>query len=113
MSRAGSRTATGWPHYGRRHVMQLALGCKPDGAPGNVRDVVMKQFAKAGRQIAGPQRDPKEYHAGFLHEWNNLDEVYAENLPKLKTLKKEYDPKNRFNRGVDLANEKVSKGMIV
>ena len=93
--------------------MQLVLGCKPDDAPSNIREIVMKLLARAGSAIAGPDKDPKEYHAGFLHEWNNLDEVYAENLPKLKELKVQYDPKNRFNRGVDLAGEKISRGMTV
>ena len=93
--------------------MQLVLGCKPEDAPPNVRQIAMEQFAKAGPQIAGPSGDPKEFHAGFLHEWNDLDEVYGENLGKLKSIKKKYDPKNRFNKGVDLANEKVSKHSTV
>lgn len=113
MNCAGGRNKTAWPHSGRRHVMQLVLGCKPEGAPPNVREIVMEQFAKAGSQIAGPNEGPKEFHAGFLHEWNNLEEVYGENLGKLKSLKKKYDQKNRFNKGVDLANEKVNEGTTV
>ena len=102
MTSAGGRSKTAWPHDERRHVMQLVLGCKPDGAPSNIRDIAMKQLAKAGSQIAGPGKDPKEYHAGFLHEWNKLEEVYGENLPKLKEVKRKYDPANRFNKAVDL-----------
>jgi FAD/FMN-containing dehydrogenase len=92
--------------------MQLGLGCRPDGAPPNVREMAMKQFAAAGPQIA-LEKDTKEFHAGFLHEWNNLREVYGENFDKLKVLKKRYDPKNRFNKGVDLVNENVTNGMTV
>lgn len=73
----------------------------------------MKQFARAGAQIAGDGKDPKEFHAGFLHEWNNLNEVYAENLPKLKEVKKQYDPKNRFNKGVNLTDEKITPSATV
>ena len=113
MSAAGSRAATAWPHYGRRHVMQLVLGCKPEGAPENVREIAMKRFEKAGPQIAGPGKDTGEFHAGFLHEWNDLRQVYGENFEKLKTLKDKYDPKNRFNKGVDLTGEKVTEGMTV
>ena len=113
MNAAGGRDKTGWPHYGRRHVMQLVLGCKPEGAPANIREIVMEQFAKAGKQIAGPNEDPKEYHPGFLHEWNDLSEVYGENLGKLRSLKKKYDPDNRFNKGVDLFNERVNEHTTV
>ena len=112
-SSSGGRHKTAWPHYGRRQVMQLGLGCKTEGAPHNIRELAMKQFEKAGPQISGPNEDPKEFHAGFLHEWNDLREVYGENLDKLKEVKKQYDPKNRFNKGVDLAGEKLTAGATV
>ncbi|KAK5175854.1 uncharacterized protein LTR77_000994 [Saxophila tyrrhenica] len=113
MSSSGGRSKTAWPHYERRHVMQLGLGRKTEGSPENLREMAMKQFTKAGQLIAGPEKDTKEYHAGFLHEWNNLREVYGENFDKLKEIKKQYDPKNRFNKGVSLADEKVTPGAFV
>ena len=113
MKSAGGRDKTAFPHHGRRQVMQLALGCRAEGAPSNIREMAMKQFEKAGPQIAGPDKDVKEFHAGFLHEWNNLREVYGENFEKLQMFKKKYDPKNRFNKGVDLINEKVTNGTTV
>lgn len=113
MTSSGGRHKTAWPHNGRRHVMQLVLGCRPENAPSNIREIAMEQFTKAGKQIAGPNPDPKEFHAGFLHEWNNLNEVYGDNLPKLKEIKKKYDPQNRFNKGLDLAKEKVNEGTTV
>lgn len=92
--------------------MQLALGCRPDGAPSNIRELAMRQLELAGPQIA-LDKETKEYHIGFLHEWNDLHDVYGENLDKLQAVKKKYDPKNRFNKGVDLVNEKVTNGTTV
>ena len=90
--------------------MQLALGCKPTEDGAKLREMAMKQFAAAGPQIA-LDKDTKEFHIGFLHEWNDLCDIYGENLDKLKGLKRKYDPKNRFNKGVDLHNEKITNGL--
>ena len=116
---SGGRGTTAWPHggvtkkTGRRHVMQLVLGCRPDGAPANIGDIVTKQFQKAAKQIAGPGKDTGEYRIGFLHEWNDLKEIYAENWDKLREVKMAFDPKNRFNKGVDLVGGRVREGMTV
>lgn len=93
--------------------MQLVLGCRSDNAPSNVREMAMEQFARAGPQIAGPDKVTKEFHAGFLHEWNDLHDVYGENFDKLRSLKTRYDPNNRFNKGVNLADGKITENMTV
>lgn len=63
----------------------------------------MAQFKKAAEQIARPERVTGEYHPGFLHEWNNLQEIYGENLVTLQDVKRIYDPQNKFNKSIDLA----------
>lgn len=73
----------------------------------------MKLFQKAPAQTAGPEKFTGDFHAGFLHEWNDLREVYGENLDKLKAVKKQYDPANRFNKGVNLMDESITPGMTV
>ena len=93
--------------------MQLVLGCKAERAPDDVREIAMEMFKKAPAQIAGPGKVTGEFHAGFLHEWNDLSEVYGENLSKLKAVKKTYDPSNRFNKGVNLMDEKTTPGTTV
>ncbi|KAI5359335.1 putative berberine/berberine, FAD-binding domain, PCMH-type, FAD-binding, type PCMH, subdomain 2 [Septoria linicola] len=109
-----SPTSTAWPHArGRRHVMQVLLGTAPEGAPDDVKDIAMKQFAKVGPEIGGKDAFHGEYHAGFLHEWNNLEEVYGENWERLLETKQKYDPENRFNKGIDLGRGKVTEAMTV
>jgi FAD/FMN-containing dehydrogenase len=92
--------------------MQFVLGCRPEGAPSNVREIVMKQFEKSGNQVTNG-KETGEYHPGFLHEWNDLRQVYRGNFDRLKEMKKKYDPENRFNKGVDLVNETVTAGSTV
>jgi len=94
--------------------MQLVLGCRPDDAPSDIRAVAMKQLQKAGPMIAGgADKFTGEYHAGFLHEWHDLREVYGENYERLVKLKERFDPKDRFNKGVDFAKGRVTKGATV
>ncbi|KAK3067997.1 hypothetical protein LTR53_014769 [Teratosphaeriaceae sp. CCFEE 6253] len=124
------RTSTAWPHSGHRHVMasdsirvengrpladirqQLVLGTKPETAPSDIEEIVKRRFQAASKEIAGA-KTTGEYHAGFLHEWNDLQEVYGENYGRLRELKKRYDPGNRFNKGVDFARGKVTAGSTV
>ncbi|KAK5689795.1 hypothetical protein LTR17_026140 [Elasticomyces elasticus] len=92
--------------------MQLLLGCKPESAPPNVKDIVMKRLQAAGREIAG-SRETGEFHAGFVHEWNYLEGVYGENFDRLREIKSKYEPANRFNKGVNLMRGKVREGITV
>ena len=102
---SGSPKASGWPHSGRKHVMQVVLGCNAASVPPNLEKLVQKRLMVAGTEIGGG-KETGEYHAGFLHSWNDLDTVFGGNLEKLRTLKRTYDPKNRFNKSVPL----VAKG---
>ncbi|KAK0367310.1 hypothetical protein LTR91_007437 [Friedmanniomyces endolithicus] len=109
---SSSRNSTAWPHSGHRHVLQLVLGCKPETAPANVQEIVMKRFHAAGREVAG-DRETREFLPWFLNEWNDLRQVYGENYDRLMEIKKRFDPENRFHKGVDLMRARVSEGMTV
>ncbi|KAK3670285.1 hypothetical protein LTR78_009839 [Recurvomyces mirabilis] len=108
-----SRTSTAWPHSGHRHVMQVVVGCKTSGS--SIPDIKEKAHARLAAvmpEVAG-DKATKEYHAGFLNEFNHVSEVYGENYERLREVKKRYDPQNRFNRGVDLVAGKVTEDMTV
>lgn len=98
---SGSPKATGWPHSGRKHVMQVVLGCNATSVPPNLEELVQKRLAVAGTEIGGG-KETGEHHAGFLHSWNDLERVFGGNSERLRALKEEYDPKNRFNKSVPL-----------
>jgi FAD/FMN-containing dehydrogenase len=72
----------------------------------------MKRFQAIAPEIAG-EKQTGEYHVGFLHEWNDLREIYGENYGKLMELKQSYDPRNRFSKGVDLVKGRVTEGATV
>lgn len=99
---SGSHTATAWPHSGQQHIMQVVLGCKAANAPPNLTEIVHKHLAVVDTDIAGHGKETGRFHAGFLHEWNDLDGVFGENLGRLRALKEKYDPENRFDKSVPL-----------
>ncbi|KXT00908.1 hypothetical protein AC578_5710 [Pseudocercospora eumusae] len=108
-----SPTDTAWPHgRGRRHVMQVVLGC-PEGSKKDVKGLAMEQFSKLHDDVGGPEYSTEEWHAGFLQEFNDLSKVYGENWGRLKEVKKKYDPENRFNKGVDIGNVRTSEGTTI
>jgi hypothetical protein len=98
---SGSHTASGWPHSGRKHVMQVVLGCKATSVPPNLEELVHKRLSVAETEI-GDGKETGEYHAGFLHDWSDLDKVFGGNLRRLRAVKETYDPANRFNKSVPL-----------
>jgi len=82
--------------------MQVVLGCNAGKAPPNLEKIVQQRLAVTDTEIAGPGKESGEFHAGFLHEWNDLDKVFSENIGRLRVLKEKYDPMGRFNKSVPL-----------
>jgi FAD/FMN-containing dehydrogenase len=77
------------------------VGCKSATGVVRVKELAHSRLEPLSTEVAG-SRTTGEYHAGFLHEWNDLHLVYGENLEKLKSIKTRLDPANRFNKGIDL-----------
>jgi FAD/FMN-containing dehydrogenase len=81
--------------------MQVVLGCNAASVLPNLEELVQRRLSVAGTEIGGG-KETGEYHAGFLHNWNDLDRVFDGNWERLQTLKRKCDPKNRFNKSVPL-----------
>lgn len=81
--------------------MQVVVGCKSDTSNVDIRKLAHSRLQVLSTEVAG-NRATGEYHAGFLHEWNDPHLVYGENFGKLKEVKMRLDPKNRFNKGINL-----------
>lgn len=76
----------------------------------------MERFKGAAAEIAGLSKVTGEYHAGFLHDWNDLDGVYGENLKRLREIKNRYDPHDNFNKAMNLsqgADPAMTNGQVV
>lgn len=79
-----------------------------------MHSAAMKLSQSASPEIAGgASKDNCEFHAGFLHEWNDRKQVYGDKYERLMEVEAKYDPENRFNKGVDLAGGRVSEGTTV
>jgi FAD/FMN-containing dehydrogenase len=81
--------------------MQVVLGCNAASVPPELEELVQRRLSVADKEIGGG-KETGEFHAGFLHEWNDLSKVFGETLERLQTLKDKYDPANRFNKSVHL-----------
>jgi FAD/FMN-containing dehydrogenase len=81
--------------------MQVVLGCNAASVPLKLEELVQRRLSVADKEIGGG-KETGEFHAGFLHEWNDFGKVYGGNLEMLQTLKNKYDPANRFNKSVRL-----------
>lgn len=80
--------------------MQLGAGYSAAAASDRLRTLALQRLSAAAEEIAGPGKMTGEYLPGFLHEWNDLREVYKENWEDLRRVKGKYDPMDRFNKGL-------------
>jgi FAD/FMN-containing dehydrogenase len=81
--------------------MQVVLGCNAASVPLGFEELVQERLSVADKEIGGG-KETGEFHAGFLHEWNDLSKVFGRTLERLQTLKNRYDPANRFNKSIRL-----------
>jgi hypothetical protein len=77
------------------------VGCKSATGVARVKELAHSGLESLSTVVAG-SRTTGEFHAGFLHEWNDLDLVYGENLEKLESIKMRLDLANHFNKAIDL-----------
>ncbi|RYP63379.1 hypothetical protein DL771_009315 [Monosporascus sp. 5C6A] len=101
---SGSPEATAWPHgaKGRQHVLQLSTGGLPEGKgdlPG-LQAASLEILREAPGRICGRPHPPGDFLANFSLPTHDLAAVFDGNWSKLRRLKKVYDPRGRFNKGM-------------
>ncbi|RYP04715.1 hypothetical protein DL764_004265 [Monosporascus ibericus] len=101
---SGSPEATAWPHgvKGRQHVLQLSTGGSPEGKgdlPG-LQAAALEILREAPGRICGMPHPPGDFLANFPLPTHDLAAVFDGNWSKLRRLKKIYDPRGRFNKGM-------------
>ncbi|RYP17094.1 hypothetical protein DL765_004713 [Monosporascus sp. GIB2] len=101
---SGSPEATAWPHgaKGRQHVLQLSTGGSPEdkGDLPGLQATALEILREAPGRICGRPHPPGDFLANFLLPTHDLAAVFGGNWSKLRRLKKMYDPRGRFNKGM-------------
>lgn len=101
---SGSLGATAWPHgaKGRQHVLQLSTGGSPKdkGELPTLQAAALEILKGAPERIRSEAHAPGDFLANFLLPNHDLAAVFGGNWEKLQQLKKAYDPKGRFNKGM-------------
>ena len=101
---SGSPGATAWPHgaKGRQHVLQLSTGgsVKDKGELPAVQAAALEILQQAPGRIRGGPHPPGDFLANFLLPNHDLPAVFDGNWERLRQVKRTYDPRGRFNKGV-------------
>ncbi|OQV00655.1 FAD binding domain-containing protein isoform 2 [Cladophialophora immunda] len=92
-SSTSARTDTAWPHTNNRHILQLGTGSFP-GSPESDA-LSLKALSEAPFEIS-PTHSRADYTPNFIDSFNDVEAIFGENHPRLKEIKKKYDPKGRL-----------------
>ncbi|KAF1983616.1 FAD-binding domain-containing protein [Aulographum hederae CBS 113979] len=92
------RAASGWPRpEGFRHVLLLGTGCEVGAGEAVVGEAVRRVREGAGEVFGG---DGEGKGVGVVpnavEEFHDIEGIFQEHYPKLKELKRMYDPGNRL-----------------
>ncbi|KAF2655312.1 cysteine desulfurase [Lophiostoma macrostomum CBS 122681] len=96
-----SRSDTGWPRADGRHVLQLGTGALNASCTKEVYDLAVQSLADGAKAICDNYsvenclpRDWEEFHDAI--------QMFGENVPKLREVRKRVDPKDKLRGAYDL-----------
>ncbi|KIX94202.1 uncharacterized protein Z520_10229 [Fonsecaea multimorphosa CBS 102226] len=92
-SSISSRTDTAWPHTNNRHILQLGTGSFPGSLESDA--LSLKALADAPFEISRTHTNA-DYIPNFIESFNDIEAIFGDNYPRLKEIKKRYDPKGRL-----------------
>lgn len=94
-----------WPHsYPTMHVIQLFIQ-ESDAAASDFTENFNQLVTGASLvEAAAGSGNVLQRYPNYYLQGTPADDFYGPNLPQLQAVKREFDPNNRFNKGIAIIN---------
>lgn len=82
--------------------MQLSVGGATDGKDTfeSRKNRALRILKEAPTEISGKPHPPGAFIPNFSLEVHELEKIYEGNWDRLREIKRRYDPRGRFNKGM-------------
>jgi hypothetical protein len=77
-----------------RHAIIFSAGCAPDASP--EEEQIARQLCMDVPEVVFGEHVKLSFAPNALDDFHDMRDVFAENLPRLKELKRMHDPYNKL-----------------